>query len=98
MGLLDPMSDGIWEIRSRDPSPALRVFGKFPCKDVFVGLNWEPRSVGWGDKKALGDGMSLEFQFAMIEANKLWDQSLPGTKPITSGNIYDCVSEKVFLV
>lgn len=98
MGLLDPPKDGSWEIRSRDPSPGLRLFGKFPCCDVFVGLVLKPRSVDWRHRKALGDGNSLEYQLAAIETNKRWDRALPNLRPLIGGTVSDYLSEKVSIV
>ena len=37
MKRLDPGRDEVWEIRSRDPEPELRVFGRFAETDVFIG-------------------------------------------------------------
>tara|TARA_R110000787_G_scaffold16251_2_gene49509 strand:- start:555 stop:1097 length:543 start_codon:yes stop_codon:yes gene_type:complete len=93
MGLLDPASEGIWEIRSVDPKPGLRVFGKFPSMDTFVALNWEPRSKKFGGKKPLGAGKSLEYQIAMIEADQRWNEVLPGLLPLTGGDFDDYVSK-----
>ena len=42
MGLLDPPERGFWDIRSRDPKPALRVLGHFADVDLFVALVWQP--------------------------------------------------------
>lgn len=38
---LDPPGDGIWEIRSRDPKPSLRVFGRFAATDVLWRPTWQ---------------------------------------------------------
>lgn len=38
MGILDPAADCKFDIRSRDPSPGLRIIGAFREKDFFVGL------------------------------------------------------------
>jgi len=38
MALLDPTEDAIWDMRSRDPSPGLRILGAFARKDYFIGL------------------------------------------------------------
>jgi hypothetical protein len=56
IGRLAPVEDGIWDIRSRDPSPALRVIGLFAETDVFVALRWAPRSrrIEWTAKPPLG--------------------------------------------
>jgi len=93
MGLLDPASEGTWEIRSCDPNPGLRVFGKFAYVDTFVALNWEPRSVWVAQKRPLGTGKSLEYQIAMIEANQRWDAVLPDLTPLTGGRYIDYVSK-----
>ena len=93
MGLMDPITDGTWEIRSRDPKPGLRVFGKFACTDTFVALSWEPRSVRFGRKSPLGDRHSQEYEFALIEANERWNAALPNLAPLTGGNYRDYVSE-----
>lgn len=93
MGLMSPATDGIWEFRCRVPRPGLRVFGKFPCTDKFVALNWEPRSIGIGRRRPLGHGRSLEFELALIEANERWDYALPDVTPLTGGNYRDYVSE-----
>ena len=93
MGLMDPAADGTWEIRSRDPNPGLRVFGKFPCADTFVALSWEPRSVYFGGKRSLGVRHSLEYQFALIETNDRWNAVLPDVIPLIGGTYCDYVSE-----
>ncbi len=43
MAQIDPPADEVWDIRSRDPKPGLRVFGRFAEKDVFVALLWRRR-------------------------------------------------------
>jgi hypothetical protein len=56
MARLDKPDDEVWEIRSRDPKPGIRVFGRFAEKDVFIAINWAtretlggPKSRGWRD-------------------------------------------------
>ncbi len=93
MGLMDPVTDGTWEIRSRDPNPGLRVFGKFPCTDTFVGLTWQPRSVRFRGKDPLRSRHSLEYQLALIETNERWNAALPDVAPLTGGSYRDYVSE-----
>lgn len=43
MDRLQPASEEVWDIRSQDPRPAIRIFGRFAAKDVFVGLTWDWR-------------------------------------------------------
>src|SRR5260370_6873718 len=45
IGRLDQVRDEVWDLRSRDPKPGLRVFFRFAEKDVFVALTCAPRSV-----------------------------------------------------
>jgi hypothetical protein len=55
MAQLEPWTDEIWEIRSIDPKPSIRVFGSFVGKDAFVGLTWGFRKDlnGYGGPKWL---------------------------------------------
>lgn len=60
MSQLDPTIDEVWQIRSRDPKPGIRVFGRFSEKDVFVALTWRfredmggPKSREWRDAREL---------------------------------------------
>lgn len=48
--LHDPAHE-VWEIRSVDPDPGVRVFGRFALKDVFIALLWADRPAlgAWGD-------------------------------------------------
>ena len=51
MGLLQPTQNGFWDIRSRDPSPGLRLIGGFSKKDCFIAMNiyerWEMSEPEW---------------------------------------------------
>lgn len=40
---LDPERDDVFEIRSRDPRPGMRIFGRFADRDVFIATNWQYR-------------------------------------------------------
>jgi len=52
MKQLDPRTDEIWEIRSRDPKPQIRVFGRFADTDVFVATHFCRRE-DLGDRNRL---------------------------------------------
>jgi hypothetical protein len=43
MARVDPAADEVWDIRSVDPRPAIRVLGCFAETDLFVALTWEYR-------------------------------------------------------
>lgn len=95
MGRLEPLTDATWDIRSRDPSPGLRVFGRFAKKDVFVALVWELRSknVPWSDKRPLGDGDSTEYQIALLETEARWRAIFKETPALTGVTASDYVSK-----
>lgn len=94
MGLLDPEDAGFFDIRSRDPKPGIRVFGRFAKPDVFVGLEWWPRSVDMGGKRKLGKRDSQEYHLALIEAEQRWDAALPNVRPVTGGQVSDFLTFK----
>jgi hypothetical protein len=92
MGRLDRPADEVWDIRSRSPSPALRVFGRFADKDVFVALFWSPRSleVPYSQRLPLGDRNSTQWRSAMRETKTEWRKLFHTYQPIhgDSHNVY----------
>lgn len=99
MGLLEPVRCGTWDIRSRDPSPGIRVFGAFACCDVFVALHWVPRSrpISGFEKKPLVDD-EIATQLAMIETEERWAAALPTISPVVGGSPSDYISQKFRLI
>lgn len=91
MGLLDPVSNGMFDIRSRDPSPGLRVFGGFAATDTFVALTYDIR-------KDMGDRDSAEWRKARVECLALWRNLFPAYKPLTGENVHDFISTNVIRV
>lgn len=101
LGLLDPTNEGIWEIRSRDPDPGMRVFGRFAYTDAFVALGWSLRSKPddrWPAKKPLGSANSLEYQFAQIETLERWESIFPKFNALTGDDVSELLSEKYNIV
>lgn len=82
MGLLDPVGDGIWDIRSRDPNPAIRVLGGFAEKDVFIALTW-------GLRKNLLDKDSPQWINAINKCRTEWKRLFPTYSPLTGDDISD---------
>lgn len=83
LGLLAPPRDGIWDIRSRDPSPAMRVLGGFLCRDTFVALLPAARSVPceFLQRGPLGDRDSPEWRSAILECKAEWRRLFLGFRP-----------------
>jgi hypothetical protein len=44
MKCLEPERDEIWEIRSVDPDPQFRLFGRFADTDLFIGTHLDERA------------------------------------------------------
>jgi hypothetical protein len=78
MARLDPPRDDVIEIRSRDPKPGIRVFGRFADKDVYIALNWEYR-------ERLGGPKEKEFDREREICKAKWNQLFP-TYPSINGN------------
>ena len=62
---LNPHSDEIWEIRSRDPKPSLRLLGSFGETDVFIGLQLVERG-------ELGGYQSQQWKIAIRQCKAEW--------------------------
>ena len=58
--LLYACHDCVWEIRSRKPSPSIRVLGMFPGKDRLISTNFAERSAlgGWQSRAWNADARS----------------------------------------
>ena len=88
MKLLDPKEDEVWEIRSRDPKPSLRVFGRFVAKDVFLATH-----KAW--REDLGAYGSEEWAREIWRCKAVWRQLFPTYPPHSGVNIYDYISRNV---
>jgi hypothetical protein len=88
MGLLDHPRNGIFDIRSRDPSPALRVLGGHAIRDIFVALKCHPRSVAvdFLDLPPLGPRESKEWALAIGTCMDHWKELFGEDKPITGSD------------
>jgi hypothetical protein len=78
ISLVDPDDAGIWDIRSRDPKPGMRVLGGFAEPDVFVALCAATRD-------ELGGPGSREWRNFIETAKTKWVQ-LFNTYPTVKGD------------
>jgi hypothetical protein len=80
-----PPEDEVWDIRSRDPKPAIRVLGCFAETDVFVALIWEYR-------KPLGGSGSKEWRDFVERCKAAWRNLFPAYGPYKGDDLRDYVS------
>lgn len=88
---MDPDDDEVWQIRSRAPKPAMRVFGRFACTDCFVGLSWRLRN-------ELGGPRSREFRQEIRRCLAAWRRIFPSYNAFSGDTVNEYISEKAFLV
>lgn len=91
MKLLDPRRDEVWELRSRDPSPSLRVFTRFIQQDVLVATN-----MCW--RKDLGGENDRRWAEQIRVCKTIWRQLFPTYNPHTGSGIHDYISRDVIEV
>jgi hypothetical protein len=99
LGLLDPPGQATWDIRSRNPGPGLRVFGRFAATNIFVALTWRPRSkhVAWSSKDPLADD-NLLWRIAIHDCEEKWNRILPGEVPVAGTRAENYVSDHFIVV
>jgi hypothetical protein len=93
MKRLDPSPDEVWEIRSKDPEPQVRVFGRFSGPDRFVATNAAYRDYlgdpGFG--KFAGNHWPQEIQ----RCHTVWNQLFQGSAPHSGQSINDYITANV---
>jgi hypothetical protein len=78
--LLYPAGDCIWEIRSRQPSPSVRVLGLFAVKDRFIATNYALRS-------SLGGWQSREWKAVKRAGRAVWRWLFPAYDPVETTDV-----------
>ena len=86
---VDPISDRIWDIRSVDPSPGIRVLGGFAEKDTFVALEWDFR-------ENLGGPKSKEWRDFIVRCSAHWRRLFGTYKPHEGEKTSDFLSKNYF--
>ena len=79
MKQLSKWSEEVWEIRSRDPQPGIRVMGRFADTDVFIALSWSYRS-------SLGGPNARPWRDAIVGCKTQWRNLFPAYEPISAGD------------
>ena len=81
-------SHEVWEFRSVDPVPAVRVFGRFARRNVFVATHWHYR-------EPLGDFGSLAWRREIRRCKHAWNNILGTRSPLHGGHVHDYISDPV---
>lgn len=94
LGRLHPPAERVWDIRSRNPSPGLRVFGLFAAPDVFIAFDWGPRSRDWNGRQALGNRYGLLWEVAIRNCRGQWAELFPGHEAVEGVEVHEFVTQK----
>lgn len=100
MGLLDSPDDGVWDMRCRDPSPGVRIFGQFVDVDTFVAVTAVPRSqiVSWLPWLPLLDRYNPGWVSAQNRCKRVIGElfQIPNFAPVTGGEISAYLSSNYY--
>lgn len=95
-GRLDSPSDEVWDIRSREPGPGLRIFGRFAAPDIFIAFDWYPRSRDWNGRQSLGDRNHRLWEIAKTSCQQQWSTLFPKYETIHGDQVQYYVTENAF--
>ncbi len=87
---LSPPEGEVWEIRSRDPKPSIRVFGRFADQDVFIATNLEYR-------KVLDHIRSRKWKEEILRCKAIWKRLFPYLDPHSGDSLSDYISNAIDL-
>ena len=83
--LLYPSGEGVWEIRSVQNEPSIRVLGLFSKKDVFIATNHALRA-------DLGGWQSREWKMVKREARRIWTWLFHTYLPVITTDVNNVVN------
>lgn len=81
LGRLAEPTDEVWDMRAREPNPALRLFGRFAAPDHFVAFDWRPRSKPWNGREALTDRHDPGWETVKTDCKRQWETLFPKHEP-----------------
>jgi hypothetical protein len=95
LGYLNSESGGVWDLRSRDPRPGIRLLGQFVGRNKFVALIPASRSrkIPYIQRGPLNDGDSPEWREAIKECEGLFRRLFYPMEAIKGGVIGDVLNE-----
>lgn len=93
MKRLDPGNDEVWEIRSKDPEPQIRVFGRFAHTDAFVATHAAYRDHLGNPRFGKFDGNHWPEEIQ--RCHLIWNQLFQGADPHSGVSINDYIATNV---
>ncbi len=87
MARLHPYEHEVWQIRSRVPSPGIRIFGRFAYRDCFIAFSWRYR-------RELNGKNSPEYLEVMRSCQAQWSNIFASYDAFTGDRIDDYISKK----
>lgn len=96
MGLLSPVRDGVWDVRSQHPRPGIRVLGQFAQRDWFLAMVPASRSrkLDYILRGPLDDGGSQAWSDAISDTRRMWQSLCPIFVPIVGDDARDYFSDR----
>jgi hypothetical protein len=85
---LTPTTDFVFEIRSMQPAPSIRMFVRFAEQDVLVATNYAERP--W-----LGHWGSKQWRDAITTSKARWQQLFHPYEPLSGDHIRDFITDNV---
>jgi hypothetical protein len=97
-GRLAEPEDEVWDLRAREPNPALRLFGRFAAPDHFVAFDWRPRSKPWNGREPLEGRDDPQWEAEKQKCTQQWVKLFPKHEPIHGGEVHDYITRRTILV
>jgi hypothetical protein len=95
LGFLDSPSQSVWDIRSREPNPGIRLLGHFIGRNQFVALIAASRSkvIPYIPRGPLGDRDSEEWRRAISDCEGEFRRLFSPFEPLKGDQIHDLLGE-----
>lgn len=83
---LHPGQNEVWEVRSTNDDPPLRLFSRFAAVDHLIILNWQKRGL-------LGAPLSRLWRDEKVRCQTLWTNLFHPYLPMTGASLHDYISD-----
>lgn len=93
-GRLAEPEDEIWDYRTRNGLPVIRIFGRFAYPSAFIAFNWAPRMEPWNGREPFGSRDDPRWEVAKQECEKQWKTLFPKHDPIHGDDVHDYVTDE----